>query len=114
MCGFISTQRQGCRTSWWAPDRERLWRNHLRPELPQLDDLDLEFMARSFRLAGGNIRNIAVGAAFLAAEAGRAVSMIDLVRETEREYRKLGRLVVEAEFGPYLRTLDGAAAAAAR
>jgi SpoVK/Ycf46/Vps4 family AAA+-type ATPase len=93
-----------------APDRERLWRNHLRPELPQVDDLDLEFMARSFRLAGGNIRNVAVGAAFLAAEAGRAVSMIDLVRETEREYRKLGRLVVEAEFGRYLRMLDGPAA----
>ncbi|HYN69611.1 MAG TPA: ATP-binding protein [Candidatus Eisenbacteria bacterium] len=97
-----------------APDRERLWRNHLRPELPQVDDLDLEFMARSFRLAGGNIRNVAVGAAFLAAEAGRAVSMIDLVRETEREYRKLGRLVVEAEFGRYLRLLDGPAPAAAR
>ncbi|MEZ0241056.1 MAG: ATP-binding protein [Chloroflexota bacterium] len=94
-----------------APDRERLWRNHLRPELPQVDDLDLEFMARSFRLAGGNIRNVAVGAAFLAAEAGRPMSMIDLVRETEREYRKLGRLVVEAEFGRYLRLLEPQGAA---
>ena len=28
--------------------------------------------------------------------------MADLIRATEREYRKLGRLMVEAEFGPYL------------
>ncbi len=27
--------------------------------------------------------------------------MADLVRATEREYRKLGRLTVESEFGPY-------------
>ena len=27
--------------------------------------------------------------------------MADLVRATQREYRKLGRLCVEAEFGPW-------------
>jgi hypothetical protein len=27
--------------------------------------------------------------------------MADLVRGTEREYRKLGRLTLEDEFGPY-------------
>ena len=55
-----------------------------------------------FRLSGGNIRNICVTAAFLAAAEGRTVSMADLIRGTEREYRKLGRLTVEAEFGKYL------------
>ncbi len=35
--------------------------------------------------------------------------MADLIRATEREYRKLGRLTVEAEFGPYTELLgDGA------
>ena len=33
--------------------------------------------------------------------ASRAVSMADLIRAVEREYRKLGRLCVEVEFGPY-------------
>ena len=28
--------------------------------------------------------------------------MADLIRATEREYRKLGRLTLEAEFGQYL------------
>ena len=58
--------------------------------LPLAADIDLDFLARAFKLSGGNIRNVAVGAAYRAAEAGRPVAMIDLVRETEREYRKLG------------------------
>jgi hypothetical protein len=36
------------------------------------------------------------------AEADRPVAMADLIRGTEREYRKLGRLTVEDEFGPYI------------
>jgi hypothetical protein len=95
--------------------RLALWRMHLPPELPQADDLDLDFMARRFRLTGGNIRNACLTAAFLAAEHDRPVGMAELIRGTEREYHKLGRLTVEAEFGPYL-ALTGAPApdAAAR
>jgi hypothetical protein len=81
--------------------REALWRMHLPPSLPQADDLDLAFMARRFRLSGGHVRNICMTAAFLAAERGGEVAMADLVRGTEREYRKLGRLTLEDEFGPY-------------
>ena len=35
---------------------------------PAAPDLDLGFLARRFELAGGNIRNIALAAAFLAAD----------------------------------------------
>ncbi|NJD29240.1 MAG: ATP-binding protein, partial [Chloroflexi bacterium] len=87
--------------------RAALWRMHLPERLPQAQDLDLEFMARRFRLSGGNIRNICLTAAFLAADAEGPVSMADLIRGTEREYRKLGRLTVEAEFGPYHELLAG-------
>ena len=86
-------------------DRLRLWRTNLPAGLPLAADIDHEFLARAFKLSGGNIRNVAVGAAYRAAEAGRPVAMLDLVRETEREYRKLGRLVVESEFGPHFRAL---------
>ena len=84
-------------------DRLRIWRTNLPAGLPLAPDLDLDFLARAFKLSGGNIRNVAVGAAYRAAEAGRPISMLDLVRETEREYRKLGRLVVESEFGAHFR-----------
>jgi hypothetical protein len=82
-------------------DRRRLWAQNLGPSLPQGEDIALDFLARAFKLSGGNIRNIAVAAAYLAASEGRAVGMRDLIRATEREYRKMGRLCVQAEFGPY-------------
>ena len=99
-------------------DRLRLWELHLGPAVPRATDIDLDFLARSFRIAGGNIRNVALGAAYLAADDDRAVAMLDLIRATEREYRKLGRLCVASEFGPYLgavqQTPDATAAGGAR
>ncbi len=82
-------------------DRRRLWDLHLRPGVPRAADLDLDFLARSFRISGGNIRNITLAAAFRAAAADRAVEMADLIRATDGEYRKLGHLCVADEFGPY-------------
>ena len=82
-------------------DRRRLWERNLSSDAPKAAGIDLDFLARRFSLTGGNIRNVAVGAAFLAADDGRAISMEDLVRETAREYRKLGRLCTEAEFGSW-------------
>ncbi len=81
--------------------RLRLWDKCLGGNVPRADDLDLPFMAKSFKLSGGGIRNIAVTAAYLAADADRPVGMGDLVLATQREYRKLGRMIVESEFGPY-------------
>ena len=87
--------------------RRRLWERHLPPTLPRAGDLDLDFLAARFKLTGGNIRNICVAAAYLAAAEDRPVAMADLVRATEREYRKLGHLTVEAEFGSYLELVTG-------
>ncbi len=80
--------------------RRHLWHRCLGAALPRADDVDLDFAAR-FELSGGNIRSIAITAAYLAAEAQRPVTMADLMRATQREYRKLGRLCVESEFGPW-------------
>jgi hypothetical protein len=89
-------------------DRHRLWERNLRPELPRTDDIDLDFLARRFKLSGGNIRNIVVAAAYLAAAEDRPVAMADLIRGTEREYRKLGRLCLKAEFGDWFFLLGNA------
>jgi SpoVK/Ycf46/Vps4 family AAA+-type ATPase len=84
-----------------AAMRAELWSAHLPASLPRADDVDLGFLARSFELSGGNVRNIALGAAFLAASEGTDLTMSALIRSTAREYRKLGRLCVQSEFGPY-------------
>ncbi len=88
-----------------AEYRRRLWERSLGSNMPRAADLDLEFLAESFKLSGGAIRNIAVAAAYAAAEAKHPLDMGDLVRATQREYLKLGRMVVESEFGPYYRFL---------
>lgn len=81
--------------------RQVLWERCLGPDVPRGDDVDLEFAAKRFELSGGNIRSIAVTAAYFAAETGKPVGMLELMRATQREYRKLGRLCVESEFGPW-------------
>ena len=81
--------------------RRALWDRTLGDRIPRSPDLDLDFCAVSFELAGGNIRSAAVAAAYLAAHDGRPVSTVDLVGGIYREYRKLGRLTLETEFGPY-------------
>jgi ATPase family associated with various cellular activities (AAA) len=88
------------------PERLRLWRHLIGPKVPLDHTVDLEFLAGAFELAGGNIRNVAVTAAYLAADAGRAVSMVDLIRGVAREYRKLGRLCLPHEFGDWHGALD--------
>lgn len=88
-----------------VPDEEQrraLWDRCLGPQIPRGDDLDLGFCARRFELAGGSIRACAVTAAYLAAETGRPLSMAQVVSAVMQEYRKLGRLVLESEFGPWL------------
>jgi hypothetical protein len=70
--------------------------------LPLGDDLDLDFCARAFELPGGNIRSVAVTAAYLAAAAGGPVGMREIIAAVSQEYRKLGRLILAREFGDYL------------
>ncbi|KUJ64156.1 ATPase [Streptomyces albus subsp. albus] len=88
-----------------AEQRRVLWDRCLGPVLPRSADLDLDFCAESFELAGGNIRSVAVTAAYLAAESGAPVTMADLIHAVQREYQKLGRLTLASEFGPYMELL---------
>ena len=81
--------------------RRQLWEKCLGQLVPRAPDIDLDFLAAAFKLSGGNIRNVALAAAYLAAVEPRPVRMADLIRATHGEYRKLGRMSVEAEFGQY-------------
>ncbi|MFD4000288.1 AAA family ATPase [Streptomyces rubiginosohelvolus] len=85
-----------------ARQRLALWDRCLGPAVPRDATLDLEFCADRFELAGGSIRACAVTAAYLAAESGAPLTMDQLVTAVLQEYRKLGRLVLESEFGPWL------------
>ena len=92
--------------------RLQIWQGIFPAEAPLDDTVDLPFLARHFKAAGGNIKNIAVTAAFLAAQEKEAIGMKHLVWATKREYQKIGRLLVESEFGPYFELAKAATLAA--
>ena len=88
------------------PERRRIWSGTVPVQAPVGEDLDFDFLARQFKISGGNIRNIVLSAAFLAAADEGTLCMRHLIRATRREYQKLGKMVTEAEFGPYIGVLS--------
>jgi hypothetical protein len=74
--------------------------------VPLAEDVDFDFLARQFKIAGGNIRNIVLAAAFLAANEGDALGMRHMIRATRREFQKLGRMVTASEFGEHMGHLE--------
>ena len=77
--------------------RMRIWQTLLPPGVPSEPELDFELLARRFKLAGGNIRNILVSAAYLAASDSGRLGMKHLLHGTRRELQKMGRLVSEKD-----------------
>ena len=76
-------------------DRRRIWEALMPTHMPIAPNLDFDHMAEHFRLSGGNIRNIIVSAAYLAATNGQVVKMEHLLHGARRELQKMGYLVDE-------------------
>jgi hypothetical protein len=81
--------------------RERLWRIMFPPEMPLSNDVDFQFLARNFPIAGGDIRNVALDAAFLAAQDGKVVTMRQLARALARQMMKQGKIPSAMDFQQY-------------
>jgi AAA+ superfamily predicted ATPase len=82
-------------------ERDRLWRGMFPAAAPLSGDVDFAFLARQFALSGGHIRNVALDAAFLAAQAELPIDMAQIVQALARQYAKQGRIPSPGEFGPY-------------
>ena len=78
-----------------AETRRQLWQHHLSglPGLDPADPVDVDALAESVELAGGEIRNIVLAAAYDATAAGEAVGARHVAASVVREYQKLGRRV---------------------
>ncbi len=77
-------------------ERQLIWQKAFPVETPQ-QNLNFKQLAR-FNLTGGNIHNIVLNAAFLAAQAKTAVTMPQVLAATRTEFRKLDRPINEADF----------------
>jgi len=76
-------------------ERAEIWRRAF-PSPTPTDGLDPEKLAQ-LNVSGGNIRNIALNAAFLAADAGEPVRMTHLLRAARSEYTKLEKTLGPGE-----------------
>jgi AAA+ superfamily predicted ATPase len=78
-----------------APQRAEIWLRVFPRQTPT-EGLRVDRLAR-LSAAGGNIRNIAMGAAFLAADAGEPVRMSHLLAAARTEFAKIERPLTELE-----------------
>ncbi|MFM7363620.1 MAG: ATP-binding protein [Cuspidothrix sp.] len=83
-----------------AVQRAEIWRR-VYPKSTPTHDLDAKKLAQ-LSVTGGNIRNIALNAAFLAADAGEPVQMKHLLRAARTEYAKLEKSLTEVEIGGWV------------
>ncbi len=80
--------------------RTRLWRRLLPPRAPLEPEVDPAFLARPVNLTGGEIRNAALHAAYLAAGAGKAIGLGEIALAVWREMGKDGRDLAPSDLGP--------------
>jgi SpoVK/Ycf46/Vps4 family AAA+-type ATPase len=78
-----------------AAQREAIW-NRVFPAKTPTEGLQPQRLAQ-LNMAGGNIRNIALNAAFLAAARDQPVRMGDLLEATRLEAQKIERTLADAE-----------------
>jgi AAA+ superfamily predicted ATPase len=90
-----------------AASRLAIWRGIWPPETPLENDLDFSYLAERYRLSGGNIKNVALAAAFEAAAEERPVGMRHLLHALRREYQKLGKPQAVEELEPALQAHPG-------
>lgn len=81
-------------------DRLAIWTSVWPREVPLAADVDLPALAREFKLAGGNIKNTALAAAYIAAADGGVVTQAHVLRATRREYQKMGKNIARAGASP--------------
>ncbi len=83
-----------------SAQRAEIWRR-IFPRATPTEDLEIKKLAR-LNITGGAIRNIALQAAFLAADSNEPVTMSHLLRAARSEYDKLEKPLTETEIGGWL------------
>jgi hypothetical protein len=81
--------------------RARIWPLLFPAEAERAPDIDFDLLAAQFRITGGSIKNVVLGAAFLAAGEGEPIGTHHLLRAMVREYQKMGKVLPSAELAPF-------------
>ncbi len=86
--------------------RELIWQKMYPADTPVSGEINYRFLSKKLNISGGNIKNIALASAFLAAERDKCVEMKHILFAARREYEKLGKAFVKSDFVPYEETFE--------
>ena len=70
-------------------------------EMPISKEVDFDYLAKNFEIAGGNIKNVALNSGFMAASESESVEMKHIVKALEYEMKKQGKMISKADFKEY-------------
>ncbi len=84
-----------------ADARTRLWALHIPPQAPRDEDIDPALLGSEFNLSGGQIRNAALHAAFLAAGDASAIGNRHIASAVWSEFSKKGGEQSSAGMGQF-------------
>jgi AAA+ superfamily predicted ATPase len=82
-------------------ERLRLWQRAVPVDAPRDPDIDYDYIAHQFAIAGGSIINSGINACVVAAAEGKPVGMKHLIYAIAREIHKMGKQVNRVHFGKY-------------
>lgn len=86
--------------------REIIWKRIFPKETPVAKEIDYDFLTRRLKIAGGNIKNIALSSAFYAVRDSKRIEMKHIMQATKREYEKIRKPFLKADFEPYYTLLE--------
>lgn len=86
--------------------RKLIWKGIFPKECPIAHDIDYKFLSEKIKLAGGNIKNMALSAAFYAVENSGQVNMHHILHAAKREYQKVGKPFLKSDFEPYYKLIE--------
>ncbi len=89
---------------FYFPDvasRKEIWMKMFPKETPLDSDVDFDFLAKQFEIAGGSIKNAVITSTFMAAAESSKVGMKHIMKALEYEIKKQGKIVSKSDFGEY-------------
>ncbi|TNE90768.1 MAG: AAA family ATPase [Deltaproteobacteria bacterium] len=90
-----------------ANERRKLWQRAIPEYAPRHEDLDVDYLATQFHIAGGNIINSAINACIVAASENEPVSMKHCIVAIAGELYKMGKQINRVHFGEHFHYVDG-------
>lgn len=81
--------------------RKKIWSSIFPERTPMSADIDFDYISEKFELTGGNIKNIALRSAFMAAEKDNEIMMKDILVATKEELHKIGKVFINSQRDEY-------------